>query len=116
MDCAACRGACCETFSLKVSEFAHFDNDQLRWLSLHGAWRGGWFEFERACTKLTPEGRCSIYEDRPLVCRLFAPGSKWCLEAVRSRRTPQQYASIAGPSDPPWDDLSYDDRVEVGGE
>lgn len=28
-----------------------------------------------ACTKLTPEGRCGIYEDRPQLCRDYAAGS-----------------------------------------
>lgn len=28
-----------------------------------------------SCPKLTPEGRCGIYQDRPEVCRKFVPGS-----------------------------------------
>jgi Fe-S-cluster containining protein len=28
-----------------------------------------------SCPKVTTEGRCSIYEDRPRTCRIFAAGS-----------------------------------------
>lgn len=41
------------------------------------------------CVALDPvPGRwaCTIYEDRPLLCRVFEPGSKPCLEA-RARRS-----------------------------
>lgn len=27
------------------------------------------------CPKVTPEGRCSIYEDRPETCRIYEPAS-----------------------------------------
>lgn len=30
-----------------------------------------WF----SCDKVTPEGRCSIYNERPNVCRIFLPGT-----------------------------------------
>lgn len=32
-----------------------------------GKWR--WW-----CTALTPEGRCSVYEDRPALCRSYSAG------------------------------------------
>lgn len=28
-----------------------------------------------SCPKLTPDGKCSIYEERPWACRSFVPGS-----------------------------------------
>jgi Fe-S-cluster containining protein len=78
--------------------------DAMRWVALHGiqiesAHRVD-IEFECACTKLTAEGRCSIYDDRPLVCRDFRPGCNDCLEYVRKRRTPEDYARIRDASDP----------------
>ncbi len=35
-----------------------------------------------ACIALTRDGRCSIYEDRPLVCRDFQRGSEECLRKL----------------------------------
>lgn len=35
----------------------------------------GWYEnWLFTCTKVTPEGRCSIYEDRPTLCKIYEPG------------------------------------------
>ena len=42
-----------------------------------------------SCTKLTDEGRCSIYESRPYACRSLIPGGKspLCMySSVRKRR------------------------------
>lgn len=38
-----------------------------------------WF----GCPKVTPEGRCSIYQDRPETCKAFTPGaSSLCVFAL----------------------------------
>jgi Fe-S-cluster containining protein len=78
------------------------DKDAQRWLELHATVvdYGTKLAFECRCTKLTPEGRCSIYEDRPMVCELYIAGGMSCLNTVRARRTPEQYQLIRGEDDP----------------
>lgn len=100
MRCEICRGACCESFSMPRADLRPPGPDEWRWLELHATSRGASLEFECRCTKLTPAGRCSIYSDRPEVCRTFMPGGPDCLEMVRNRRTPEQYAAIREPQDP----------------
>jgi Fe-S-cluster containining protein len=81
--------------------------DAWRWVELHGrkVLEEGpdsrvLIEFECRCTKLTADGRCGIYEERPLVCVLFAPGGPDCMDTVRRRRTPEQYERIREAGDP----------------
>jgi Fe-S-cluster containining protein len=52
------------------------------------------------CTKLTDDGRCGIYEERPDVCREFAPGNRHCLEVVSRRRSAEDYQLIRDDEDP----------------
>jgi Fe-S-cluster containining protein len=70
--------------------------DSSRWLSLHGTEVGDQLEFECRCTKLTPAGRCSIYETRPVVCQVYVAGGPECLATIRRRRTPEQAKQILG--------------------
>lgn len=101
MDCRACRGACCESFSLPAPMVKVPPPDGKRWLELHATKDGPLLEFECRCTKLKADGSCGIYDDRPDVCRVFRPGGPGCLETVRKRRTTEQYTTIRGPQDPP---------------
>ncbi len=39
---------------------------------MDGQWIDAWTFF---CTKLLPNGRCGVYEDRPQLCRDYEPGS-----------------------------------------
>ena len=105
MNCKICRGACCEEFSTELAMFppkpASWD-DARYWFTLHATKvEAARFTFECRCTKLTSEGRCSIYEDRPLICELFIPGSIECLETVRRRRTPEEFTLIASSDNEP---------------
>lgn len=100
MDCLACGGACCETMVIPLSAIRPPSADAARWLQLHGVMSGRTIEFECRCTKLTPEGRCGIYADRPQGCADFKPGSGECLRTVKARRTPEQYQLIRGEADP----------------
>lgn len=96
-DCQACRGACCESFFVREVDIRMPGPDSRRWLTLHGTERqGGWIEFECRCTKLTPEGRCGIYADRPLTCVVFEPGGEDCRAAVHARRSPEEAEAILG--------------------
>lgn len=111
MNCERCKGACCEAFSLPVSDLSGVPNDDaLTWVLLHGDtgsasperpdhW-DGYVEFECSCKALDQFGSCSIYQDRPQVCRDFERGGVDCLEMVKRRRTPAEYQIIRDGDDP----------------
>ena len=95
LDCQAC-GACCATFDvwLMESDLDRFERSPnlLHLTVIHpGAAAGQWRFMRRnektgQCAAL--EGglrscRCTIYEQRPTLCREFEPGSEDCLEARR---------------------------------
>lgn len=100
MNCAICRGACCESVTLG------FDMDALpldtrRWVLLHvEGVNGQQMTFPSPCKELTAEGRCGIYDDRPTLCQVFAVGGPECLTTVKVRRTPTEYALIRDAGDP----------------
>jgi Fe-S-cluster containining protein len=105
-DCLKCRGACCETFHVPAIHILAPSVDARRWVELHSLSQrptlqhGVMLEFPAPCTKLTPEGRCGIYEARPMTCRAFQPGGVDCLDTLLRRRTPEQYAAIREAGDP----------------
>lgn len=99
MNCLVCRGACCESIELDLG-FHPPNPDSERWIKLHGVEKNGKISFEAKCLKLTSNGTCEIWEDRPLVCELYIAGSHQCLETVRERRTPEQYLLIREEEDP----------------
>jgi len=80
--------------------------DARRWVELHAARthatlrEGRLLEFEVRCTKLTAEGRCGIYETRPMVCKTYRAGGPECLATVRARRTAAEYERIREDGDP----------------
>lgn len=76
--------------------------DAQRWLELHATVKNfsPQLTFECRCTMLTVEGRCAIWEDRPLVCELFIAGSKACLDTVRQRRSVEDFQRIREEDDP----------------
>ncbi len=94
--CFRCRGACCEEFILPLDAIeVRRDADAKRWFQLHGSLLiGPRIHFECKCTQLTDEGKCSIYETRPDVCKVLEPGSEACLNVVRRRRTEVEYEYI----------------------
>lgn len=103
MNCAACRGACCETIIVPLSG----DDDTNRWAGLHGVHvNGSRVALNCRCSALTAEGACSIYEKRPELCRSYLAGGQACLETVRALRTEAEYASIREEGDPEWADLA----------
>lgn len=104
MNCLECRGACCEEFTtdMAMTHGPKYFWPERQWLSFHATRvEGAKFTFEVRCQKLTPEGRCEIWEDRPIICEVFAAGSKPCLDVVRRRRTPEDYLRIREEGDPP---------------
>lgn len=98
MNCLECRGACCETFELPTRALTN--DDASRWFALHGTEVGRSLVFECRCTKLSAEGRCTIYEQRPGVCRKYEAGGPDCLRTVKARRTSEQYRLIREAQDP----------------
>lgn len=87
LSCSLCKGACCEEMLLPRGPA---DDDASRWFALHGTpvIREGtpFLRFELRCTMLSPGGTCSVYEQRPEVCRTFELGGPECRDAVARRR------------------------------
>ena len=101
MKCSECRGACCEQLILPVAN----DQATLDFLAVRGqvlldnrAAPG--VRLECPCPKLTDEGRCGIYELRPVICSTYKAGGPACLEAVRRRRPPEDFRRIREEGDP----------------
>ena len=97
MKCEECRGACCETIIIPLSKD---EEDTNRWAILHGKRIGARVALNCQCSALTDQGRCSIYSDRPDMCRTYPAGGALCLETVRALRTPEDYQRIRDESDP----------------
>ena len=100
MNCEVCRGACCESFSAEIF-MSPQSKDAQRWFDLHSTPADNNKRiFECKCTQLTREGRCAIWDERPMICELFIAGSRECLETVRARRSAKDYDRIRGEDDP----------------
>jgi Fe-S-cluster containining protein len=80
--CDICKGACCESIVLPL---AFKDEDTQRWYALHGKDERGAVRLECKCSALK-HGKCTIYDTRPEVCRVFAVGSPECRNSVTQRR------------------------------
>jgi Fe-S-cluster containining protein len=88
--CEICKGACCESLV-----FPAFNEDLREFLEVRGRMVDDYHaEVETRCPKLTACGRCSIHDTRPVTCRLYAVGSKACLDTVDRRRTGEQREAI----------------------
>lgn len=82
--CEICQGACCESVVLEPEL-----NDVGAWLRLHGKDIGqGKIELATPCSKLCG-GKCSVWENRPEVCRVYEVGGVDCRATVLRRRFPQ---------------------------
>ena len=77
--CRACAGKCCTYFCFQIDEpdsYAEFEN--VRWYLCHEGVSvhiddGDWFlAVANRCRNLTRDGRCKIYENRPLICREYS--------------------------------------------
>lgn len=101
MDCAICKGACCESITLKVQMPT---DDLQRFVELRTKPIGQDRNFECRCLALI-DGRCGIYPHRPQVCRDFEIGGYNCLTTVHARRNKEQYQLIKSADDPDYDDI-----------
>lgn len=80
--CERCKGACCESIFIPLK---YKDEDAQRWLGFHGQEVETGISFDCKCSKLK-NGKCSIYESRPNVCKEYEPGSDACLNTILKRR------------------------------
>ena len=82
--CLKCGAKCCVGVPLHFDDpEAVEDFDHVQFLLLHEGVRVGieagdgeksWFaEFPARCGRLTPDGRCADYANRPRVCRIYDP-------------------------------------------
>jgi hypothetical protein len=77
--CEICGGSCCKSIFLPKSLWKA---DVANWVSLHGESEESRIRLDTPCSALK-DGRCSIYETRPDVCRVAKVGDEQCLKAVR---------------------------------
>jgi Fe-S-cluster containining protein len=87
--------------------FGQVHNDEFpqvteQWLSIRSFARSpnGGYLVKSRCPKLTRSGRCSIHDEAPMACALYAVGGKDCLAIVKLLRTAEQYALIRDEWDP----------------
>jgi len=70
---------CCKYVAVEIDEpTTNKEYDYIIWYVVHSGvsvfvdWENAWYiKFDTRCDKLTPEGLCGIYEDRPAICRDF---------------------------------------------
>ena len=113
MNCALCKGACCESYQLKFgrANLVNPDPDLERFLSMRPFPEEGFtLRIETVCANLTTEGLCRIYDDRPQVCRNFEIASKQCKFVALYRRGKVEYDVIEGT---PFDKEVFDALVET---
>ncbi|MBS3820867.1 MAG: YkgJ family cysteine cluster protein [Planctomycetes bacterium] len=79
LPCDKCKGLCCKYFCFEIDEpddFGEFDD--IRWyichegVSVHIDEDGRWYiQIMNPCNMLGKDGRCTIYDDRPIICRNY---------------------------------------------
>lgn len=108
MNCLTCKGACCESFSVELPKLIF--GEARTWVEHHATKieegeNTSVLSLECRCTKLTKDGLCSIYDDRPLICEFFIAGSKDCLDTVKARRTKEEFLAIREEGDPDYESI-----------
>ena len=88
-DCVSSQGlpaACCQDVTIKIAAPEDLEGwSEVRWMAAHESVSvarerdtGEWVTiFQTPCVKLTPEGRCSIYDTRPKICSDYS--AKTCI-------------------------------------
>jgi Fe-S-cluster containining protein len=77
--CDKCKALCCQYFCFEIDEPDDYEEfEDIRWylchdgVSVHIEDNGDWYiQIENRCLKLDEDNRCTIYEDRPLICRSY---------------------------------------------
>jgi len=78
--CQECGAKCCRYFCFEIDEPDCYEEfDDIRWYLCHEGVSvhidgGDWFiEIRNRCKMLSAENLCTIYDDRPLICRGYEP-------------------------------------------
>jgi hypothetical protein len=101
VNCIRCAGACCEEITIEINASNEFPGAMAEWLAARGVPAGPrLYAVPSRCPQLTDAGLCRCHEEKPLVCAVMAVGGQECLDALRRRRTPEQYAAIRDEGDP----------------
>lgn len=93
MNCKKC-GGCCKTLILPLG--ITVDDDSQKWLEYHGikVIRGNpisYIEIDAVCSNLK-DNQCSIYEQRPQVCRDYLCDKlKYAKERLQTDRRTSKY-------------------------
>lgn len=77
--CSKCNALCCQYFCFEIDEPDEYDDfEDIRWylchagVSVHVDEDKDWYiQIENKCNKLDENNFCTIYEDRPLICRNY---------------------------------------------
>ena len=77
--CGKCKALCCQYFCFEIDEPDDFDEfEDIRWylchddVSVHIDDEDDWYiQIENKCKMLDENHRCTIYENRPLICRNY---------------------------------------------
>lgn len=77
--CEQCKALCCQYFCFEIDEpDTYGEYEDIRWylchdgVSVHIEENGDWYiQIENRCNKLDSKNRCTIYENRPLICRTY---------------------------------------------
>lgn len=84
LQCDKCDGACCRMVTIKVGAMSE---DQARWAAMRGEVKGEHWVLPVRCVALNNfTGKCTIYEDRPDVCREFEMGGTLCKAAIKTAK------------------------------
>ena len=78
--CRKCGSKCCRYFCFEIDAPDDYDEfEDIRWylchegVSVHVDEDGDWYiSIANECAKLGVDGLCTIYEDRPLICRKYS--------------------------------------------
>ena len=87
--CFSCGGACCLGLVIRPSP------ESFDWYSMHGEAEGDKVYLDCQCEHLIL-GVCSIYNDRPQVCKDYEVGGEACRNAVK--RTGRKFEDLNGNS------------------
>lgn len=78
-ECLRCGSKCCRYFCFEIDEPDDYEEfEDLRWYLCHEGVsihidEGDWYiSIENQCKMLGEDGRCTMYENRPLICRKYS--------------------------------------------
>ena len=79
LPCDKCNGLCCRYFCFQIDTPDDYDEfEDIRWYLYHEGVRvhvdedGDWYiQMDNVCKNLGEDNLCTIYDDRPLICRSY---------------------------------------------